>query len=373
MRIGVPKEIKTEENRVGLTPTGVKSLAEHGHRILIETMAGVGSGFFDSDYEAAGATILPDAKTLYTQADLIVKIKEPLESEYALLSPGQLLFTYLHLAANEALTRALLASGVRAFAYESLELPDGRLPLLEPMSEIAGKIAAQAGANLLSHAAGGSGVLLAGATGVRRGKVVILGAGIVGKNAARIASGLGADVVVMDIDSARLAEIGHTMDKNVSTLYSNPANIREILPEADLVIGAILQKDSRTPRVITESMIQSMKQGSVFVDVSIDQGGCAETSRPTTHKEPTFVKHGVIHYCVANMPGAFAKTATLALTGNTLPYVILLADRGFEEALFASVPMQKALNLADGRLYNRAIAETFGLDVFPLSEWTPVI
>lgn len=360
MTVGVPKEIKTEENRVGLTPANVALLKSKGHEVYVQSHAGEGSGFPDAAYRDAGAILVDSAAELYGKSTLIVKVKEPLESEYPLIRPDHILFTFLHLAANETLTKALLNTKAKAFAYESLEA-GGRLPLLEPMSEIAGKIASLAGANLLSKASGGSGVLISGVTGVHRAKVVVLGAGTVGKNAARIASGLGADVTIMDIDSGKLAEIGLTFDKNVATLYSNEINLKGALLDADLVVGAILQKDARTPRIVTESMIKSMKPGSVFVDVSIDQGGCAETSHPTTHKEPTFVKHGIIHYCVANMPGAYAKTATEALSSNTLPYVLQLAGEGFEKTIQHSEPMRKALNMADGMLYNQTIAETFRL------------
>ncbi len=315
MIIGTPKEIKTEESRVGLTPSGVRYLKAKGHRILIQQSAGVGSGFSDDDYLNAGAEIVPDAAALYAQSELIVKVKEPLEAEYALLKPSHTLFTYLHLAANETLTKTLLDKGLTAFAYESVE-KEGRLPLLEPMSEIAGRIAALAGANLLSHAVGGSGVLISGVTGVAPANVVVIGAGNVGMNAAKIASGMGAQVTLLDLDSHRLAHAEEVLERNVTTRYSTPENLTALLPTADLVIGAVLLKDARTPRVITEAMIKSMPEGSVFVDVSIDQGGCSETSRPTTHKEPTYVLHGVTHYCVANMPGAFARTATLAADGQ---------------------------------------------------------
>lgn len=365
MIIGVPKEIKTEENRVGLTPLNVKTLVSRGHEVLIQRHAGEGSGFLDDAYEKAGAKLVADAAELYGAAALIVKIKEPLESEYPLITQNHILFTYLHLAANETLTRTLLESGVKAFAYESMEA-DGRLPLLEPMSEIAGKMAALAGANLLARVHGGSGLLISGMAGVVRGNVVIIGSGTVGKNAARLASGMGADVTVLGRNSAKLGRLQEMSDKNVTTRFSNEETLKTLLPDADLVVGAVLQKDARTPHVITEAMIKSMKPGSVFVDVSIDQGGCSETSRPTTHKEPTFQKHGVIHYCVANMPGAYARTATLALTNNTLPYVTMLADLGFDAVLKQSAPMRTALNLASGTLYNEAIARTFGLQASDL-------
>ncbi len=360
MIIGIPKEIKTEEYRVGLTPMGTKILSARGHTVLVQTGAGTGSGFPDSLYEEAGAELVDDAAALYGRSTLIVKVKEPLEPEYPLLKKEHILFTFLHLAANEGLTKTLLKTGLKAFAYESLEA-DGRLPLLEPMSEIAGKMASLVGANLLARNHGGSGVLISGMTGVARAKVVVLGSGHVGFNAAQIASGLAADVTVLGRSSDKLERIEEISDKNVTTRFSNSETIASLLPEADVVIGAVLQKDARTPHIVTEGMIKRMKKGSVFVDVSIDQGGCSETSRPTTHKEPTFVLHDVIHYCVANMPGAYARSATEALSNNTLPYVLILADEGFEKTLEHSEAMRTALNLADGELHNAAIAETFGL------------
>lgn len=365
MVVGIPKEIKTEEYRVGMTPMGVKLLTLKGHKVLVQAGAGLGSGFPDTMYKEAGAELVVDAASLYGKATLIVKVKEPLESEYPLLRSDHILFTFLHLAANETLTKTLLDTGLKAFAYESLEA-DGRLPLLAPMSEIAGRMASLVGANLLARNNGGSGVLLPGVSGVNRGRVVVLGSGTVGINAARIASGIGADVTVMGRNSAKLGRIDRESDKNVTTRFSNQATIAEELGDADLVIGAVLQKDARTPRIVTETMIKSMKPGSVFVDVSIDQGGCSETSRPTNHKEPTFEQHGVIHYCVPNMPGAYARTATEALSNNTLPYALMLAETGFEKTLEASKPMRTALNLSDGKLHNEAIARTFGLDVVPL-------
>lgn len=365
MVIGVPREIKTEEYRVGMTPAGVRLLSREGHGVLVETGAGSGSGFSDTAYVEAGAQLVPTAQALYAQSTLIVKVKEPQPSEYPFLRRDHLLFTFLHLAANETLTRTLLDIGLSAFAYESLE-DNGTLPLLRPMSEIAGRMSAIVGANLLAKNHGGSGVLLSGVSGVARGNVVVLGSGTVGYNAARIASGMGADVTILGRNSSRLALIEAEADKNITTRFSNEATIGELLERADLIIGAVLQKDARTPRLITEAMIKRMKPGSVLVDVSIDQGGCSETSRPTTHREPTFIVHDVLHYCVANMPGAYARSATEALTNNTLPYVSRLAAEPFETLLADSISLRSALNLSGGKIHNEAIARTFSLEATPL-------
>jgi alanine dehydrogenase len=363
MIIGVPKEIKEQEQRVALLPSLTKQLTRHGHSVLVERNAGLGSGYPDQDYINAGAEIVEQAKEVFARADMIVKVKEPLEAEFPLLRRGQILFTYLHLAASKSLTEALLKSGVTGVAYETIQV-DHRLPLLEPMSEIAGRMSVVMGANFLAKYNGGSGVLLGGVPGVLPGRVVILGGGTSGVNALRMAKGLGADATILDIDVERLRFLDIAMD-NLHTLYSNEANLDDLMPDCDLLIGAVLLPGAKAPKLITRAMLQKMKRGSVFVDISIDQGGCAETSRPTTHLDPVYVEEGVTHYCVANMPAAYARTATQALTNVTYRYVELLADLGLEGACKKQPSLIGGINTRDGRLTCKAVAEAHGL------KWEP--
>jgi len=359
MIIGVPKEIKEQEQRVALLPSLTNQLTKHGHSVLVERNAGLGSGYPDQDYVKAGAEIVEQAKEVFARADMIVKVKEPLKAEFPLLRRGQILFTYLHLAASKSLTEALLKSGVTGVAYETIQV-DHRLPLLEPMSEIAGRMSVVMGANFLAKYNGGSGVLLGGVPGVLPGRVVILGGGTSGVNALRMAKGLGADATILDVDVERLRFLDIAMD-NLHTLYSNEANLDDLMPDCDLLIGAVLLPGAKAPKLITRAMLRKMKPGSVMVDISIDQGGCAETSRPTTHLDPVYVEEGVTHYCVANMPAAYARTATQALTNVTYRYVELLADFGLEGACKKQPTLIGGINTRDGRLTCNAVAEAHGL------------
>jgi len=359
MIIGVPKEIKEQEQRVALLPSGTNELTKHGHSVLVEKNAGIGSGYSDGDYVKTGAEIVEQANEVFARADMIVKVKEPLKAEFRLLRRGQILFTYLHLAASKPLTEALLKSGVTGVAYETIQV-DHRLPLLEPMSEIAGRMSVVMGANFLAKYNGGSGVLLGGVPGVLPGRVVIVGGGTSGVNALRMAKGLGADATILDIDVERLRFLDIAIE-NLHTLYSNEANLDELMPDCDLLIGAVLLPGAKAPKLITRGMLQKMKRGSVFVDISIDQGGCAETSRPTTHHDPVYVEEGVTHYCVANMPAAYARTATQALTNVTYRYVELLADLGLEGACKKQPALIGGINTLDGRLTCKAVAEAHGL------------
>ena len=363
MIIGVPKEIKEQEQRVALLPSGTIQLTKHGHSVLVETNAGLGSGYPDEDYVKAGAEIVEQATEVFARADMIVKVKEPLKAEFPLLRRGQILFTYLHLAASKSLTEALLKSGVTGVAYETIQV-DNRLPLLEPMSEIAGRMSVVMGANFLAKYNGGSGVLLGGVPGVLPGRVVIIGGGTSGVNALRMARGLGADVTILDVDVERMRFLDIAME-NLHTLYSNEANLDDLMPGCDLLIGAVLLPGAKAPKLITRAMLGKMKRGSVFVDISIDQGGCAETSRPTTHLDPVYVEEGVTHYCVANMPAAYARTATQALTNVTYRYVELLADFGLEGACKKQPTLIGGINTRDGRLTCSAVAEAHGL------KWEP--
>jgi alanine dehydrogenase len=363
MIIGVPKEIKEQEQRVALLPSGTNELTKHGHSVLVERDAGLGSGYPDQDYVKAGAEIVEQAKDVFARADMIVKVKEPLKAEFPLLRRGQILFTYLHLAASKPLTEALLKSGVTGVAYETIQV-DHRLPLLEPMSEIAGRMSVVMGANFLAKYNGGSGVLLGGVPGVLPGRVVIVGGGTSGVNALRMAKGLGADVTILDIDVERLRFLDIAIE-NLHTLYSNEANLDDLMPDCDLLIGAVLLPGAKAPKLITRAMLRKMKRGSVFVDISIDQGGCAETSRPTTHLDPVYVEEGVTHYCVANMPAAYARTATQALTNVTFRYVGLLADLGLEGACKRQPALIGGINTRDGRLTCKAVAEAHGLKFEP--------
>jgi alanine dehydrogenase len=361
VKLGVPKEIKVHEYRVGLTPTSVREVAAHGHAVLVETQAGAGIGASDADYQRAGATVVPTAAEVFAGADLIVKVKEPQAAERRMLRDGQVLFTYLHLAPDADQARELIASGAICIAYETVTSPAGGLPLLAPMSEVAGRMSVQAGAHCLERAAGGMGILLGGVAGVPSARIVILGAGVVGRNAAQMAVGSGAQVVVIDksIDALRAmdAMLGH----RVITVFSNRDNIEREVQRADLVISGVLLPGAATPKLITRELIGRMKKGSVIVDVAIDQGGSAETSRPTTHAQPTYVVDGVVHYCVANMPGAVPRTSTYALNNATLPFVLALADRGWRSALARDPHLKAGLNIAAGKVTYREVGQALGL------------
>lgn len=363
MIIGVPKEIKSQEYRVALLPSAAYQLIKRGHEVLVERNAGAGAGYPDEDYKQAGATLLNDHAEIFSRAELVVKVKEPLTAEYGLLRPGQILFTYLHLAADRALTEALMKSGVTALAYETIEV-NRRLPLLEPMSEIAGRMSILVGGYFLAKHFGGSGVLLGGVPGVLPGKVVVLGGGTSGINAARMAQGLGADVTILEVDLERMRFLDITLH-TAHTLYSNEAHLLELLPSVDLLIGAVLLPGARAPKLIGRNMLRRMRPGSVLVDIAIDQGGCAETSHPTTHHDPVFVEEGVTHYCVANMPGAYARTATQALTNVTYRYIELLADSGLAEACQRQPAMVSGINVMGGKLAHKAVAEAHGMS------WSP--
>jgi alanine dehydrogenase len=359
MIIGIPREIKEQEQRVALLPSAASQLTRRGHSVVVQKNAGIGSGYPDDDYVKAGAEIVEQAKEVFARADMVVKVKEPLDAEFPLLRKGQILFTYLHLAASKSLTEALLKSGVTAIAYETIQV-DHRLPLLEPMSEIAGRMSVVMGANFLAKYNGGSGVLLGGVPGVLPGRVVVVGGGTSGVNAARMAAGLGADVTILDVDLERLRYLDLSII-NANTLYSSEANLLELMPECDLLIGAVLLPGAKAPKLITRQMLRRMKPGSVLVDISIDQGGCVETSRPTTHLDPVYVEEGVTHYCVANMPAAYARTATQALTNVTFRYLELLADHGLQGACKKQPALIGGINTRDGRLTCKAVAEAHGL------------
>jgi alanine dehydrogenase len=359
MIIGIPKEIKQQENRVSLLPSAADQLARRGHTVLVQKNAGVGSGYPDEDYLEAGAKIVETAEEVFAKADMIVKVKEPLPAEYGLLRKGQILFTYLHLAASKSLTEALLKSSVTGIAYETIQVGN-RLPLLEPMSEIAGRMSAVMGAYYLAKHNGGNGVLLGGVPGVLPGRVVVLGGGTSGINAARTAVGLGADVTILEVDLERMQFLDITMP-GANTLYSNEAHLQELMPSIDLLIGAVLVPGAKAPKLITRDMLRKMRPGSVLVDIAIDQGGCVETSRPTTHLDPIFVEEEVIHYCVANMPAAYARTATQALTNITYRYVQLLADYGLEKACEKHPALRGGINTRDGKLTCEAVAEAHGM------------
>ena len=362
MIIGVPKEIKDNENRVALTPAGAKEFAKHGHAVNVQTGAGSGSGFTDQQYEEVGAKILPTIEETYGVAEMIIKVKEPIALEYELIRPDQLLFTYFHFASYEPLTQAMMKSRAVCLAYETVEKADGSLPLLIPMSEVAGRMAIQEGAKYLEKPMGGKGILLGGVPGVPPAKVLILGGGIVGTQAAKMAAGLGADVIIMDISLPRLRYLADIMPANVSTMMSNEINIRTLLPTQDLIVGAVLIPGAKAPHLITRDMLALMHPGAVLVDVAVDQGGCIETCKPTTHQDPTYVIDEVIHYCVANMPGAVPYTSTLALTNATLPYALQLANRGWKQACMDNKELLYGLNVVDGKVVYKAVAEAFGLE-----------
>ena len=364
MIVGIPKEIKAQENRVGLLPSAAYQLIQRGHRVFVEKGAGIGSGYPDDEYQRAGADLLDKHGDVFARADMIVKVKEPLPDEYKLLREGQILFTYLHLAASKPLTEALIESRVTAIAYETVEV-NRRLPLLEPMSEIAGRMSIVCGGYFLAKHCGGKGVLLGGVPGVLPGRVVVIGGGTAGVNAARMATGLGADVTILEVDVERMRFLDITMH-TAHTLYSSPAHVTELMPTVDLLIGAVLVPGAKAPKLINREMLRLMKPGSVLVDIAIDQGGCVETSRPTTHEHPTFVEEDVIHYCVANMPAAYARTATQALTNVTSRYVEILADHGVPGAFHRDPHLLGGLNLIDGQITLKAVAEAHGL---PFTEY----
>lgn len=361
MVIGVPKEIKNNENRVGMTPAGVAELVKRGHTVYVQQTAGNNSGFADEDYVNVGAKLLPTLEEVYATAEMIVKVKEPIAPEYKLIRRGQVVFTYFHFAADRALTEAMIESGAICIAYETVELPDRSLPLLIPMSEVAGRMSVQEGARFLEKPQGGKGKLLGGVPGVRPARVLILGGGIVGCNAAQMAAGMGAEVMITDINLARLRYLSEVLPKNVKTLYSSAHNIRMELPTVDLVIGSVLIPGDKTPHLITRDMLPLMKPGTVLVDVAIDQGGCFETSHPTTHSEPTYVVDGIVHYAVANIPGAVPFTSTMALTNATLPYTVALADKGWQKACKDDPALALGVNVAGGKLVYKAVADVFGL------------
>ena len=367
MIVGVPREIKQDEYRVGMIPVGAEELSQHGHTVLVERGAGLGSGIPDEQYAESGARLVDSAEEVFSAAELVVKVKEPLATEWRLLQPGQLLFTYFHFAADEELTRGLLETSVTAIAYETLRGDRGDLPCLTPMSEVAGRMSVQEGAKYLERPQEGRGILLGGVPGVPPAHIVVLGGGIVGKNAARIAAGFQADVVILDINVDRLRYLEDIMPANVNTLFSDRHNIREQLHLADLVIGGVLIPGARAPRLVTGEDLKIMKPGSVIIDVSVDQGGCTETSRPTTHSEPTFIIEEIVHYCVANMPGAVGRTSTYALCNVTFPYVLGIASHGFPGACGTAPGLKDAVNMCGGQVTNRAVADTFGL---PYEEFT---
>lgn len=361
MVIGIPKEIKPYENRVALTPAGVLELCKAGHKVYVQSEAGDGSGIANTKYSQAGATILSSIEEIYGVAEMIVKVKEPVASEYELVKPGQLLFTYFHFASSEILTKAMIKSGGICLAYETVETQTNRLPLLIPMSEVAGSMAVQEGAKYLEKTYNGRGVLLGGVPGVAPAKVLILGGGIAGMQAGKIAAGLGADVTIMDVDLERLRYLADVMPANVRTIISNEIRIREAIAHADLVIGSVLVHGAKTPRLITKDMLPLMRKGTVLVDIAVDQGGCFETSKPTTHDDPVFLIDGIVHYSVSNMPGAVPNTSTMALTNATLPYVLQLANLGWRQACIANNELKKGLNICQGKVVYEAVAEAWNL------------
>ena len=368
MVIGVPKEIKSNEDRIALLPVGAETFVKMGHTVLVEKNGGVGSGIEDDEYTRAGATIADTPEEIFEKADMIMKVKEPLAPEYSLLREGQVVFTYFHFAASEELTRAMMDAKIVAIAYETVQTADGQLPLLIPMSEVAGRMAIQQGAKYLEKRMGGRGILLGGVPGVEPARVVILGGGIVGTNAAKMAAGLGANVTILDIDLERLRYLDDIMPGNVSTVMSNSYNIRSAIAEADLLVGAVLIPGAKAPRLVTRDMLKLMKPCSVITDVAVDQGGCVETCKPTTHDEPTYVVEDVVHYCVANMPGAVPRTSTLALTNATFPYALEIVEKGYEEAIRTNPEIAAGVNIIDGKVTHPGVAEAFQLDYHPLEE-----
>lgn len=366
MIIGVPKEIKNNENRVGMTPAGVAELVKRGHTVYVQASAGANSGFPDEEYIAVGAKMLPTIEATYAAAEMIVKVKEPIAPEYKLIKKGQVVFTYFHFAADKILTEAMIESGGICIAYETVEKEDHSLPLLTPMSEVAGRMATQEGARFLEKPQGGKGKLLGGVPGVRPARVLILGGGVVGTNAAQMAAGMGAEVLITDINLRRLRYLSEVLPKNVKTLYSSMHNIKMELPNIDLVIGSVLIPGDKAPHLITKDMLKMMKPGTVLVDVAIDQGGCFETSHPTTHSEPTYVVDDIVHYAVANIPGAVPFTSTMALTNSTLPYTVALADKGWQKACKDDPALAQGLNVVEGKVTYKAVADVFGLEYEPI-------
>ena len=366
MKVGIPKEIKNNENRVGMTPSGVAELIKHGHTVFVQHTAGEGSGFCDEAYLKVGAQILPTIEDVYAQADMIVKVKEPIAPEYALVRKGQVVFTYFHFACEEELTHAMMKSGAICIAYETVEKADRSLPLLIPMSEVAGRMAAQNGAYYLQKTKGGKGKLMAGVPGVKPAKVLVLGGGTVGEAAARIAAGMGADVTITDVSLPRLKQLAAELPANVHTLYSSEHNIRQELPTVDVVIGSVLIPGDAAPKLITKDMLKLMEPGTVLVDVAIDQGGCFETSHPTTHSEPVYTVDGIVHYAVANIPGAVPNTSTIALTNATLRYAVALADKGWQQACRDDAALARGVNMVDGKCTYEAVAKVWGLKYTPL-------
>lgn len=367
MKVGIPKEIKNNENRVGMTPSGVAELVNRGHQVLVQHTAGEGSGFADADYQKVGAQIVPTIEDVYAQADLIVKVKEPIEPEYALVRKGQVLFTYFHFACEEELTHAMMKSGAICIAYETVERDDRSLPLLIPMSEVAGRMAAQNGAYYLQKTKGGKGKLMAGVPGVKPARVLVLGGGTVGEAAARIAAGMGAEVTITDVSLPRLKQLAAELPANVHTLYSSEHNIRQELPTVDVVIGSVLIPGDAAPKLITKDMLKLMERGTVLVDVAIDQGGCFETSHPTTHSEPVYEVDGIVHYAVANIPGAVPNTSTIALTNATLRYAIALADKGWQQACRDDRSLARGVNMVEGKCTYEAVAKVWGLEYTALT------
>lgn len=362
MNIGIPKEIKNREGRVSMTPAGVALLSEHGHRVYVEKSAGAGSGIHDDEYQKAGAVLLDSADDVWEIADMIVKVKEPVEPEFSRMREGQILFTYLHLAADKVLLQKLLEKKVIGIAYETIQTADGSLPLLAPMSEVAGRLAVQMGCACLESSKGGMGLLLSGVPGVKPANVTIIGGGVSGLNAAHLAVGMGARVTILDVNINRLRYLEDIFHSRIVTLASNSENIGECVASADLVVGSVLIPGAKAPKVITRKLLTEMKKGSAFVDIAIDQGGCSETSRPTTHDDPIYTEEGVVHYCVANMPGAVARTSTFALANATLPYVLELADKGYRSAFSENRALGLGLNVYRGTLTNRRVAESFGME-----------
>lgn len=366
MRIGIPKEIKNNENRVGMTPAGVAELIRHGHEVMVQHTAGENSGFSDAEYENVGARILPDIESVYREAEMIVKVKEPIKQEYKLIRKDQLVFTYFHFACEQELTEAMIESGAVCLAYETVETDDHHLPLLIPMSEVAGRMATLNGAYYLQKTKGGKGKLISGVPGVNRTKVLVLGGGTVGEAAARMAAGLGADVWITDISLPRLRQLEMELPVNVHTLYSTEHNIRKELPDTDIVIGSVLVPGDKAPHLITKDMLRLMEPGSVLVDVAIDQGGCFETSHPTTHSEPVYMVDGILHYAVANIPGSVPNTSTMALTNATLRYALALADKGWRKACKEDKALYRGLNIVNGKVVYKAVADVFGLKYEPI-------
>ncbi|HUT71246.1 MAG TPA: alanine dehydrogenase [Desulfatiglandales bacterium] len=368
MIVGVLKEIKAEENRISMTPAGVEVMKQNGHTVLVERDAGGGSGFEDASYVKAGAEIIDTPKEIFDRADMVMHVKEPLPPEYDLITKDQIIFTYLHLAAAEELTHELIKKGSINIAYETIQKANGSLPLLTPMSEVAGRMAIQQGAKYLEMAQGGHGVLLGGVPGVDPGTVMVIGGGVVGTNAAKMACGLGAKVYILDMNLERLRYLSDVMPSNCFLLMSSPATIRELVKEADVVIGAVLVIGAKAPKLITRDMLKTMKKGAVLVDVAIDQGGCFETSKPTTHSNPIYTVDGVVHYCVANMPGAVPKTSTMALTNATLPYAVQIADRGWKKAMKGNPEIKLGANVIKGKVTYKAVADAFGLEYVPIDK-----